>query len=101
MPVGETDLPERPMYRSPHKKVNGWKKGYLPEFGKQSGSSSGHGGNTPPGKLKRMARTKKQPPGFPQGVHIDAEHAKRLGMKACFCGRCFEKNNGAEELVYG
>lgn len=89
------------MYKSPHKKFNGWKKGYQPEFSHQLGSSGGHSGDTPLGKKKKMARIKIQPPGFPQGIHIDAAHAKRVGMKSCFCGRCYETNNGPEELVHG
>lgn len=95
-------MPARPMPRSPHKRVNGWSRGYLPEFGPTHGANTGgHGGDTPPGKKKKMARIKANPPGFPMGIHIDDAAVKKHGLKACYCGGCYIKNNGKQELVYG
>ncbi len=95
-------MPERPMVRSPHKKQSGWSRGYLPMFGPTHGTNTGgHNGDHPLGKLKKMSRVKANPPGMPQGIHIDADYVKRIGAAACFCGKCFTINNGAEKLVRG
>lgn len=88
------------MWRSVHKRANK-RRGYEPDFGKQAGSSTGHGGNMPPGKQKRMNRVKTQRAGFPQGVHIKDASKDHPQMDMCFCGGCFEKNNGTENLKYG
>lgn len=95
-------MPARPMLRSPHKRISGWSKGYQPTFGPTHGANTGgHSGDTPMGKKKKMARFKSQPPGLPQGIHVDDATAKRIGLKACFCGKCYAINNGREGLVYG
>jgi hypothetical protein len=86
-------MPARPMYRSPHKRTNGWAKGYLPEFGRQSGSTSGSGAP----EKKKMLRVKTGPPGSPQGTHIKELRSGDI----CFCGGCYSRNRGDLNLVRG
>lgn len=93
-------MPARPMWRSPDRKVNPWGRGYQPVATtfKIRGDDKGH---VPEGKLKKSDRIKTQPIGFPQGKHADAATVERLGLVACFCGRCYKENNGRERLIYG
>lgn len=93
-------MPARPMWRSPQRKNNPWSRGYQPVATTFKIRGDDKGG-VPAGKKKKMDRIKPQPVGFPQGKHADAGTVERLGLKACFCGGCYEKNNGREELLYG
>ncbi len=76
-----------PMYRSPHKKKNGWAKGYLPEFGRFPHHHNQQG-NCPPGKKKKKDRVKQQLPGQPQGTHLMSPKDGQI----CICGGCYDQN---------
>lgn len=93
-------MPARPMWRSPDRKVNPWGRGYQPVMTSHKARGDDKGG-VPEGKKKKTDRVKPQPIGMPQGKHADGATVERMGLKACFCGGCFNKNNGAEELTYG
>lgn len=86
-------MPARPMYRSPHKRVNGWAKGYVPEFSKRT-----HAHNN---GVRKDRNQPTEPMGRPQGKHADTTNIQRLGLTDCFCGGCFQKNNGYERFVRG
>ena len=93
-------MPANPMWRSPNRKLNPWARGYQPGVGLFKIRGDDKGG-VPEGKRKKADRVKAQPIGFPQGKHADAATVERMGLKGCFCGGCFVKNNGREELLYG
>lgn len=96
-------MPARPMWRSPHKKVSGWSRGYLPEFGNRAHSHN-NSGNVPEGKKKKRDRGATQPVGWPRGKKVSVNHSVEPGkgtIDACFCGGCYEKNRGDLYLKYG
>lgn len=93
-------MPARPMQVSPNRKINPWSRGYQPVMTAFKSRGDDKGG-VPDGKKKKADRVKQQPTGFPQGKHADDATVARMGLKACFCGKCYTKNNGEEELIYG
>lgn len=89
-----------PMWRSRDRRINPWSKGYQPVMTTFKARGDDKGG-VPEGKRKKADRVKPQPVGMPQGKHADGATVERLGLIACFCGGCYEKNNGRERLIYG